>query len=235
MKEKNREELLAVLGKITDIVKFDLNQPEEILKEFGDMIPGFLFIVDFEHIENSYLNTYGHKALGYSRDDLALMGLEWWTKVVHPDHHLQVQEVIQFFQDYPKKQYANLHKVITRKGQELLLYSVIKPFWYDDSGKVARVIGVSLPIGPKDSDTFKKHFLGNEPFIKKNGNTLAGLSKREKEILELISKDFKASEIAMHLGISEHTVNSYRNKLLKKLNVKTKAGLVVFAAKMGLV
>lgn len=55
------------------------------------------------------------------------------------------------------------------------------------------------------------------------------LTTREKEILELICKQYTTPEIASELFISPRTVDGHRNNLLSKLNCKNVAGLVVFA------
>lgn len=55
------------------------------------------------------------------------------------------------------------------------------------------------------------------------------LTAREKEILELICKQYTTPEIANQLYISPRTVDGHRNNLLSKLNCKNVAGLVVFA------
>ncbi|QHI34839.1 Transcriptional regulatory protein DegU [Kordia antarctica] len=62
-------------------------------------------------------------------------------------------------------------------------------------------------------------------------NMIYDLTEREKEVLELICKEFTAKEIGEKLFISFRTVEGHRKKLLAKLNVKNTAGLVVFALK----
>ena len=52
------------------------------------------------------------------------------------------------------------------------------------------------------------------------------LSKREKEVLALICKEFTTPEIAEKLFISFKTVESHRANLISKLNVRNTAGLV---------
>jgi len=54
------------------------------------------------------------------------------------------------------------------------------------------------------------------------------LSKREAEILKLISEEFTNKEIAHELFISQRTVDTHRRNLLQKLKVKNTAGLVKF-------
>jgi len=52
------------------------------------------------------------------------------------------------------------------------------------------------------------------------------LSKRESEILELISREMSSEEIADKLFISTNTVKSHRRSLLIKMHAKNTAGLV---------
>jgi DNA-binding NarL/FixJ family response regulator len=55
------------------------------------------------------------------------------------------------------------------------------------------------------------------------------LSKRELEILKLIAAEYTNEEIAIRLFISKRTVDTHRQNLMKKLNVKNTAGLVKHA------
>jgi DNA-binding NarL/FixJ family response regulator len=61
------------------------------------------------------------------------------------------------------------------------------------------------------------------------------LTRREKEILQLITKEFTNQEIAAKLFISPHTVDNHRISLLHKLGVKNTAGLVRVAIENGLI
>jgi DNA-binding NarL/FixJ family response regulator len=68
-----------------------------------------------------------------------------------------------------------------------------------------------------------------------DGDSLANLSPREKEILQLIAEEHTSAEIAKLLFISEKTVEKHRTKLMEKLNVRNLAGLVRLAVKYHLV
>lgn len=61
------------------------------------------------------------------------------------------------------------------------------------------------------------------------------LTEREKSVLTLVTKELSTIEIADKMNISTHTVESYRKKLLKKLNLKNSVGLAVYAIKNKLV
>jgi two-component system nitrate/nitrite response regulator NarL len=58
-------------------------------------------------------------------------------------------------------------------------------------------------------------------------NTL--LTPRERDVVELVTKDMKNHEIALELGLKEHTVRNYICQIFEKLSVSTRVGLVLYA------
>lgn len=56
-----------------------------------------------------------------------------------------------------------------------------------------------------------------------------GLSKREKEIVALISKGLTSQEIADTINLSVLTINTHRRNILRKLNLKNTAMVVQYA------
>jgi DNA-binding NarL/FixJ family response regulator len=66
-------------------------------------------------------------------------------------------------------------------------------------------------------------------------NNLPVISRREKEILQLIVDEHSTQEIAAKLFISPKTVEVHRSNLLAKLNARNTAGLVRAAIENGLV
>ena len=61
------------------------------------------------------------------------------------------------------------------------------------------------------------------------------LTKREKEVLELICKGYSNQQISEELYISQRTVERHRSSLLNKTDSKNSVSLVVFAIKNNLV
>lgn len=61
------------------------------------------------------------------------------------------------------------------------------------------------------------------------------ITEREKDLLALSTSDLTYEEMANTLHISLKTVDKHRSSLFKKLNVKSRAGLVVNAIKLGMI
>jgi len=63
---------------------------------------------------------------------------------------------------------------------------------------------------------------------------LAVLSQREREVLQLVAEGKTSSEIAEVLFLSPNTVDTYRGRIMHKLNIDNLPGLIKFAIKHGL-
>jgi DNA-binding CsgD family transcriptional regulator len=61
------------------------------------------------------------------------------------------------------------------------------------------------------------------------------LSKREIEIIQLITKEYNNQDIATHLSISKRTVETHRKNIFKKTKIKSVVGLVILAIQNNLV
>ena len=75
----------------------------------------------------------------------------------------------------------------------------------------------------------------NEDLITKSKRFYPKLTRREKEILQLIITEYTSAEIATRLFITQGTVETHRRNLISKLNVKNTAGLVRIAIEYKLV
>lgn len=60
------------------------------------------------------------------------------------------------------------------------------------------------------------------------------LTSRELEVLKKISLGLLSKEISVELGVSVHTVNTHRQRILAKLNVNNSIEAVKYATALGL-
>ncbi len=78
---------------------------------------------------------------------------------------------------------------------------------------------------------------GADSVIGETERIIAQVTERERTFLELVCDEAEPTyeQIADQMGVSRRTVDGYRESLFRKFSVKSKAGLVVFAIKYGLV
>jgi DNA-binding NarL/FixJ family response regulator len=76
-------------------------------------------------------------------------------------------------------------------------------------------------------------------YIKQRGYTkekspLKSLSKREREIMQLVVEGKSSTEVSKILFISSKTVETYKSRIMQKLNIRDLPSLVRFAIKHGI-
>ena len=120
------------------------------------------------------------------------------------------------------------------------------------SEKCTQVLSIFGEIGLQNFTPEQDFILGTmlgynrilqcERYIKKNTKPYSTsslndvpLSVRETQVLILIAKGVKASDIAITLGITANTVVSHRKKIGMKLGINTIAGLTEYVFKHNLV
>jgi two-component system, NarL family, invasion response regulator UvrY len=85
---------------------------------------------------------------------------------------------------------------------------------YSYSGFISKTLAKNVESGDKSKKSLK-------------------ISARERQFLELVCGDMTYKEIADKLHVSKRSVDKYRDSLLSKLGVKTKASLVLYSVLNG--
>ena len=86
-------------------------------------------------------------------------------------------------------------------------------------------------LSPKVSDQVIGAYLNKTEEIR---DPLAALSRREREVLQLVVEGKTSAEIADTLFLSVKTIETYRSRLMQKLGIKDIPGLIKFAIQHGL-
>ncbi|HZQ97336.1 MAG TPA: response regulator transcription factor, partial [Chloroflexota bacterium] len=70
--------------------------------------------------------------------------------------------------------------------------------------------------------------------VSANEDHYDGLSEREREVLQYTAEGFSSQEIADRLFISAKTVDTYRQRIMDKLNIHHRSELIRYALRKGL-
>jgi DNA-binding NarL/FixJ family response regulator len=87
-------------------------------------------------------------------------------------------------------------------------------------------------LSPKISNFVVQGFLGKKYSYKQYESV--NLTKREREILQLIAEGFTNKEIAIQLNLALNTVHVHRNNIMQKLDIHKQADLIRYALKEGI-
>jgi two-component system response regulator NreC len=87
-------------------------------------------------------------------------------------------------------------------------------------------------LSPALSDYVIKDYI--KQLSRDNDSSYGKLTKKEREVLQLIVEGKTSKEIALLLFISIKTVDTHRHNIMQKLNIRTISGLTKFAIREGL-
>ena len=87
-------------------------------------------------------------------------------------------------------------------------------------------------LSPKVTDIVVKEYLHNLPANDKNVFTI--LTVREREVLQLLAEGKSTKQIASTLNLSVKTVETHRQQIMEKLEIRTVAELTKYAIREGI-
>ncbi len=194
---------------LSDVDGFDINlmeianTGEELLNILKSQIPDLL-ILDLNMPERDGLDVLG--SIGKKYDDMRILALTMYdeSKIVKSAFKAGVDGY-----------------VLKSSGKDELVRAITEVL----EGQTFMGEGVSLNgVSHKGGRKSDNDVQFQDRFIKKYN-----LTKREIEILRLISSAMSNKEIAKELFISDQTVSVHRKNIMRKLGVSNTAGLIKIA------
>ncbi len=233
-------------------------------QQFNEADMNLTLLEKYRHIAEGYAivesciavlsDMSSNKSWIYYGDFAASIGIEtkkedidsiWENHIlerIHPDDlmskHLQE---LRFFH-FMKRQGRNNHyylahklRMINSSGEYI---SILHRLFYvlsSDGNNLRFALCLYSPIELQLPENFLVvNTVNGESFQLEQLSQSKILSKREREVLQLIDKGFRSNEIADKLFISKHTVSRHRQEILAKLQVKNSIEACRIAKALGI-
>jgi DNA-binding CsgD family transcriptional regulator len=142
---------------------------------------------------------------------------------IHPNNLVILAQAIKFIQ---QNNAADLHLFLTvrkNKTEWVNFYSVSKVIKYTTKKKPKYLLTIL-----EETDKLPKKLNTQLSTYKAN------ISTTEQKIIRFLIQDLSTKEMADKLNVSVNTINTHRQNLIKKLEVKSSHGLVKKALELGL-
>lgn len=213
--------------------------------------PCVTWILDIRTQQYTFVSRNTLEHFGYSSDNYIAMGQNFQNKIRHPEDQLNTWRLI--FRIWkilnsipaikkPNYRFSYDYRILKPNGEIIRILEQNAVLQQDDSGNITHLLGICNDItqwknsdgqlASLTSDIDKQNYFFNcDDFAKPK--TI--LSKRELEIVKLLSEGQSSKDIAKKLFISFHTVNTHRQKMIEKTNTKNTSGLVQYASFNGLI
>lgn len=213
------------------------------IPDIGDIIPASLMIHELKGLQLtgcSYMNNWGCERLGTTADDVNSLGYTYYDRYFVKD---EIRDFFRGINDYItegdfQKQYNFFQRVrLYKRPDYTWFHTICKGFEVmDETSPELKLVLISAPVSGADRLAMRVNkTLGQDAYIRKNYRRFVLLTKREKEIIALMSHGKFSREIAETLFISSHTVATHRKNILRKTECKSLPELLQFAMAFDLV
>lgn len=183
--------------------------------------------------------------VGYRLEDMQT-SLSFWESLIHPDDKSAVREAVAAHLRGDTARYQSEHRLRHQEGHWVWCYASGKIMERDPEGKPLRVVGTVQDISAQKrlanegSDLLQRI----QALLKDSSSAYAGqhgapdsgkpplhenLTRRQRQILELIAKGLTSPEIASRLGVALGTIVTHRRELMRRLDLHSASEVTRYA------
>ena len=225
----------------------DTEMPRHLL-EFFHIGKYYIYLFDVMNARFSFISPEISSVTGYNADEY---DLEFHFSKVHPEDLPIILDfenaAVNFFKDIPnekitKYKFSYDFRIMHADGHYIRLHQQVSTHRFNPAQRLLITFCVHTDITDlkKDSRPILS-FVGldgepsyiNVDVTKKYSGAKQMITRREREILQLLLAGHQSSEIAQMLHISKFTVDTHRKHLLAKTNCKSSMELAAKIVREG--
>lgn len=216
---------------------------------FLSRLPCVNWILDVRTQMYTFISENTLEHFGYHTDNYLVKGSQFQDEIKHPEDRGNARSLLRHVWRMlcdisPDVRFNYDYRIVKPDGKVIRILEQNSILQQDVDGRITHLLGVCIDITDWKrtgtqlaslSSIFDKQCFpfGAENITPLKPETL--LSRRELEILKLISEGHSSKFIADKLFISFHTVNTHRQKMIEKTKTRNASGLVQFAICNGLI
>lgn len=203
------------------------------LRNTVHLIPGVIIVHRIADASVVYMSPNGLQKLGTTLEEIVNLGALYNQKYFNPDesrHYApEIMALMQKKDDDDFFTFFQQVKVADKPEMEWYISS-IKVFMRSATGEPTHTIVMAFPVNTSHlaASDFSR-LLAENNFIRENRVIYDSLSSREKEVLAYLTSGLSAQEIGEKLHLSNHTVDTHRRNIKRKLGVSSLFHLAEYA------
>jgi DNA-binding CsgD family transcriptional regulator len=261
MTENEQNKIFATYIEILNLQKFIageldyfiLEKHKPLLQQLANINNSGISVFDLSKKEHVFYSPNFCTLLGYDLKQIEEKGHGFLDAKIHPDDFVELTKngisLFKLFYHFSSDEKTN-YKLITEYRILNADYKYIRVIEQhqllelDHYGNIWLTLSI-IDISPNQeiNEGIKSQLFNfrtgkiisfQQDDIKNGKDTKIDLTRREKQILQMVKEGLLSKEISDNLSISVHTVNTHRQRVLEKLGANNSMEAVVFASKLGL-
>lgn len=215
------------------------------LEAISRMIDLSYYVIDYKKREFLHVSNHPLFLAGYEREEVRLMGYDFFAKVVPTedlDMLLEINEKgFNFFYNLPPERRTKVYisydfRIRNKNNSMILINHKLTPFILNDKGNLwISLCLVTLSTAKKPGNMY---ILMQDENVKYNYNFRTKkflqakskqLSQIENNVIQYLSLGNSTKDISRILSISENTVKFHKKNIYRKLEVRNSNEAVYFA------
>lgn len=227
-----------------------LNYHLKLLEHIALVENSSLTIYDIFQKRYVFVRNRFKELIDYDEKVATEEGYPFFFRLMHSDDIPFVLDTciraIEFMQKIPNEQRKDFKTIFefrlsNKQGKHIRFIQQMVNLELDLKGNMWLIL-ILMDVNPNQQDS--KSLLSSTmnmktgkvyQFTEDKDDKKSQLSKREIEILGLISKGMASKEIAEQLFISVNTVNNHRQRIIEKMDVNTTSEALTYAMRIGII
>ena len=218
MKHYTEHELVLESKSNLQLIEKGVLQKRYSFEEISEIIPGIIHINSLKDFAITYINKYGEEKHGASQEEIILKGAQFLEEIFEPGTlEYFSKPLIQMIQEDDRSRIVSFfQKVKLNRNSNYEWLLTTSKFLKDGNESIS----ISQELSGMDGSIRAiSKVLDDNLYIRKNMQKFGNLTKREKQILKLVTQGFSTKKIAEKLFLSPQTVKTHRKNISKKLNL----------------
>lgn len=232
----------SVLEKVGNGKFHQLTSKEELIfyREIINRIQAIFYINqiddvdDFSTAKNIWMNNTASDIIGLTIEQAYELGPRLWEETQFQYDQPIANQSIDFHKMKKGDVFSGLFREIT-KEKNIVWYHGNCKVLTEKKGNPWQFLNIAISIQDEKHTQLQLLELQKEIFRIKNQLRISSLTKREKQIMKMISDGHTDKQIADNLCISYNTVRTHRKNILFKLGKHKTAELAIFSKDIGIV
>jgi DNA-binding CsgD family transcriptional regulator len=227
------------MASLTPDLRLKVTEKIKQISDVANIVPGVIIIHQLPEFILLYMSPLGLELLQVEWNDIkGINGEEYHKRFFNEDFAKYAgPKIFDLVNRNANETVSYFQQVRTSRDREWDWYmSTTKILMRDDAGLPLLAITNAMRVDPTHVFTAKAaKLLEENEFLRNNHHNFAKLTKREKEILQLLALGKSAQEISAALNISAATADTHRKKIKQKLNAYNSYELSTYARAFDLI